>query len=140
LLKGQPSSFALELPPYRKPKIGEVIIRSILDRTLFVLGRAVVIAAPAGGLVWVLASTSWGDTTTLAAIAGWLDGFARLMGLDGYILLAFILGLPANEIVLPTLIMSYLAEGALLELNSVAALHHLLVEQYGWTWLTAVCV
>ena len=140
LLKGQPSSFALELPPYRKPKIGEVIIRSILDRTLFVLGRAVVIAAPAGGLVWVLANTSWGDTTTLAAIAGWLDGFARLMGLDGYILLAFILGLPANEIVLPTLIMSYLAEGALLELNSVAALHHLLVEQYGWTWLTAVCV
>jgi ferrous iron transport protein B len=140
LLKGQPSSFALELPPYRKPKIGEVIIRSILDRTLFVLGRAVVIAAPAGGLVWVLANTSWGDTTTLAAIAGWLDGFARLMGLDGYILLTFILGLPANEIVLPTLIMSYLAEGALLELNSVAALHHLLVEQYGWTWLTAVCV
>lgn len=140
ILKGHPSSFALELPPYRKPKFGEVIVRSILDRTLFVLGRAVVIAAPAGGLVWIFANTSLGDTTILAALAGWLDGFAQLMGLDGYILLAFILGLPANEIVLPTLIMSYLAQGSLMEMNSVQALHHLLVDQFGWTWLTAVCV
>jgi len=140
ILKGHPSSFALELPPYRKPKFGEVIVRSILDRTLFVLGRAVLIAAPAGGLVWIFANTSLGDTTILAVLAGWLDGFAQLMGLDGYILLAFILGLPANEIVLPTLIMSYLAQGSLTEMNSVSALHHLLVDQFGWTWLTAVCV
>lgn len=140
ILKGQPSSFALELPPFRRPKVGEVIVRSIFDRTLFVLGRAVVIAAPAGGLVWILANTGWGNTTVLATVAEWLDPFARLMGLDGFILLAFILGLPANEIVLPILIMSYMAGGSMMELDSLAALRQLLVEQHGWTWLTAVCV
>ncbi|MGR6837320.1 nucleoside recognition domain-containing protein [Syntrophomonas erecta] len=140
LLKGQPSSFALELPPYRKPKVGEVIVRSILDRTIFVLARAVIIAAPAGGLIWILANTTIGDGTILNIIAGWLHPLAGHMGMDGYILLAFILGLPANEIVLPILIMSYVAGPTLVDLNSLAALRYLLVDQHGWTWLTALCV
>lgn len=139
LLRGEPSSFTLELPPYRKPLIGQVIIRSILDRTIFVLARAVIIAAPAGGVVWILANTYTGDTSILAFMAGWLDPFARHMGLDGFILMAFILGLPANEIVFPILIMSYVSGGVMMELDSLSALRQLLVEQHGWTWLTALC-
>jgi len=139
LLRGEPSSFTLELPPYRKPQVGRVLVRSIMDRTIFVLGRAVVIAAPAGGLIWILANISIGNSSLLSIIAGWLDPFARFMGLDGYILMAFILGLPANEIVLPILIMSYVSGGTLMELDSLAGLRHLLVDQHGWTWLTALC-
>lgn len=96
LLKGIPSSFTLELPPYRKPQIGKVILRSIFDRTLFVLGRAVAVAAPAGLIIWLMANITIGDLTLLAHCSGFLDPFARLMGLDGVILLAFILGFPAN--------------------------------------------
>lgn len=139
LLRGEPSSFTLELPPYRIPKVGQVLVRSLLDRTIFVLGRAAVIAAPAGGLVWILANTTVGETSIITAIAGWLDPFARLMGLDGFILLAFILGLPANEIVFPILIMSYVCSGAMIEFESLTDLRHLLVDQHGWTWLTALC-
>ncbi|AGL00677.1 nucleoside recognition domain-containing protein [Desulfoscipio gibsoniae] len=139
ILRGKPSSFTLELPPYRKPLVGQVLIRSVLDRTLFVLSRAVIIAAPAGGLIWILANTTIGSATLLSIIAGWMDPLARLMGLDGFILLAFILGLPANEIVLPILIMSYVCGGAMTELSSLADLRHLLVDQHGWTWLTALC-
>jgi len=139
LLRGEPSSFILELPSYRKPQIGQVIVRSILDRTIFVLARAVVIAAPAGGIVWILANTMIGDTSILATAAGWLDPFARLMGLDGFILMAFILGLPANEIVFPILIMSYISGGVMIELDSLEALRQLLVDQHGWTCLTALC-
>ena len=138
ILKGMPSSFNLELPPYRRPQIGKVIVRSIFDRTLFVLGRAVVVAAPAGLVIWVLANISIGDTSILAHCAAFLDPFARLMGLDGYILMAFILGFPANEIVVPILIMSYMATGSLTELENLSELHTLLVSN-GWTWLTAVC-
>lgn len=139
LLRGEPSSFTLELPPYRVPQVGQVLIRSVLDRTMFVLGRAVVIAAPAGGFVWILANTMIGDSSVLASIAGWLDPFARFMGLDGFILMAFILGLPANEIVFPILIMSYVCGGTMIELESLADLRHILVDQHGWTWLTALC-
>jgi len=139
LLQGIPSSFVLELPPYRRPQVGQVIVRSLLDRTIFVLGRAVIIAAPAGGLIWVLANTAVGDVTILSVLAGQLDPLGRNMGLDGFILLAFILGLPANEIVLPVLIMSYLSGSALTEPGSIASLRQLLVEQQGWTWLTALC-
>jgi len=110
-----------------------------MDRTIFVLGRAVIIAAPAGGLVWILANTMVGDVSVLAIVAGWLDPWARVMGLDGFILMAFILGLPANEIVLPILIMSYVCGGAMIELENLADLRHLLVDQHGWTWLTALC-
>lgn len=138
ILKGMPSSFNLELPPYRRPQVGKVIVRSIFDRTLFVLGRAVVVAAPAGLVIWVLANISIGDMSILAHCAAFLDPFARLMGLDGYILMAFILGFPANEIVVPIIIMSYMATGSLTELESLSELHTLLVSN-GWTWLTAVC-
>ncbi|MEA4890992.1 MAG: ferrous iron transport protein B [Peptococcaceae bacterium] len=138
ILKGIPSSFNLELPPYRRPQIGRVIIRSILDRTLFVLGRAVVIAAPAGVIIWILANIYVGGGSLLNHCAGFLDPFARLLGLDGYILMAFILGFPANEIVVPIIIMSYMAAGTLTELESLSQLHALFVN-HGWTWLTAVC-
>lgn len=139
VLKGTPSSFTLELPPYRKPQIGKVIIRSIFDRTLFVLGRAAVVAAPAGMIIWLLANISIGDITLLSRCAEFLDPFAQLFGLDGVILLAFILGLPANEIVVPIMIMAYLSAGSLIEMNDLSALRTLLVDN-GWTWITAVSV
>jgi ferrous iron transport protein B len=139
ILKGLPSSFALELPPYRKPQIGRIIVRSIFDRTLFVLGRAVAIAAPAGLVIWLMANISVGEVSLLTYCADFLDPFARLLGLDGYILMAFILGLPANETVIPIIIMSYMASGSMLELEELEDLRQLLVS-HGWTWLTGVCV
>ena len=139
VLKGVPSSFTLELPPYRKPQIGRVIVRSVFDRTLFVLGRAVMVAAPAGALTWLVANITIGDTSLLNHMAGFLEPFGQLLGMDGFILLAFILGLPANEIVMPILIMSYLSTGAMLEFESLDALRSLLVEN-GWTWITGLNV
>ena len=139
LLKGEPSSFTLELPPYRKPKVGQILIRSILDRTLFVLGRAIVVAAPAGLILWFFANTYVGDNSILQICANFLNPFAKAIGMDGYILLAFILGLPANEIVIPIMVMSYMSTGAMMELESLAALRNLLINN-GWNWLTAVCV
>ncbi len=137
MLRGVPSHFTLELPPYRKPQIGRTIVRSFFDKTLFVLRRAVIVAAPAGVVTWILANIMVGDQSVLAHVAGWLDPFGRAIGLDGYILMAFILGLPANEIVLPVLIMSYMSTGALFELDSLSSLKNLLLEN-GWTWLTAL--
>ena len=139
ILKGVPSSFTLELPPYRRPQIGKVIVRSIFDRTMFVLGRAAVVAAPAGLLIWLLANIRVGDITLLAHCACFLDPFAQQLGMDGVILLAFILGLPANEIVVPIMIMAYLSPRTLTEMNNLAMLRPLLVEN-GWTWATAVSV
>lgn len=139
ILKGLPSNFTLELPPYRKPQIGKVIVRSVLDRTLFVLGRAVVVAAPAGLVIWVLANINIGNISILTHCANFLNPFADLIGLDGYILMAFIFGFPANEIVIPIIIMSYMATGSMLEFRSLAELKTLLVNN-GWTWLTAICV
>jgi len=139
MLKGMPSSFVLELPPYRKPQIGKVMVRSMLDRTLFVLGRAVSVAAPAGLVIWLMANICIGNTTILAHCAGFLDPFARTLGLDGIILLAFILGFPANEIVIPIIIMAYMASGSLTELSSLTALKQLLTAN-GWTWVTAMSV
>jgi len=139
VLKGVPSSFSLELPPYRKPQIGKVIIRSVFDRTLFVLGRAVVVAAPTGLVIWIMANVHLGDMTILAHCSGFLDPFARLIGLDGVILLAFILGFPANEIVIPIIIMAYMAKGNILELDNLSVLKQLLVDN-GWTWITAISV
>ncbi len=137
LLRGVPSSFTLELPPYRKPQVWRVIVRSIFDRTLFVLWRAIVVAAPAGVLIWILANIDIGDFSLVQLAAGWLDPFGQLIGLDGFILLAFLLGLPANEIVIPILMMCYLSVGSMLELDSLAAMRELLV-RHGWTWLTAL--
>jgi ferrous iron transport protein B len=138
ILKGLPSSFTLELPPYRRPQIGRVIVRSIFDRTLFVLTRAILVAVPAGTIIWVMANIYVGDLSLLSHCADFLNPFAKLLGLDGYILMAFILGFPANEIVVPIIIMSYMATGNMLELDSLGELKELLVS-HGWTWLTAVC-
>ncbi len=137
LLKGLPSSFTLELPPYRRPQIGRVVVRSILDRTLFVLGRAAAVAAPAGLVIWLMANVTVGGVSLLGRCAVFLDPFARLLGLDGVILIAFLLGFPANEIVVPIIIMAYLAQGSILELESLAEMKALFVAN-GWTWVTAV--
>lgn len=137
VLKGLPSSFTLELPPYRKPQVGRVIVRSLLDRTLYVLGRAAAVAAPAGLLIWLMANLQVGEMSLLARCAAALEPFARLMGLDGVILMAFILAFPANEIVLPIAIMAYLSQGSLMELTDLGQLRQLLVEN-GWTWVTAM--
>ncbi|MGE5495205.1 MAG: ferrous iron transport protein B [Burkholderiales bacterium] len=139
ILKGMPSSFTLELPPYRKPQVARVIVRSIFDRTLFVLGRAVTVAAPAGLIIWVLGNVQYGGISLLSHCANFFDPFARLLGLDGFILMAFILGFPANEIVVPIIIMSYMSAGSIIELESLEQLRQLLVS-HGWTWLTAVCM
>lgn len=138
LLKGVPSSFTLELPPYRRPQFGKVIVRSIFDRTLFVLGRAAAVAAPAGILIWLMANSSIQGRSVLNICCGALDPFARLFGLDGTILTAFILGFPANEIVVPLILMGYLSQGSLTEIPSLTALKELLTAN-GWTFVTAVC-
>jgi len=138
VLKGMPSSFALELPPYRRPRVGQVLVRSVLDRTLFVLGRAAAVAAPAGVLIWVMGNVTAGGASLLSWCTGFLDPFARLFGLDGVILMAFILGWPANEIVIPVMLMAYLSTGTLVEFEDLTALHTLLTA-HGWTMLTAVC-
>lgn len=135
-LRGMPSSFALELPPYRMPQVGKVILRSLLDRTLFVLGRAVSVAAPAGLVIWCMANITVDGTSLLALCAGFLDPFARLIGLDGILLLAFILGFPANEIVIPIAIMGYLSSDSITAL-SLTALRQLLIDN-GWTVMTAL--
>ena len=137
LLKGEPSSFTLELPPYRKPDFLRVIVRSVLDRTLFVLGRAMVVAAPAGLVIWIFANVTVSGTTLLAHASGFLDPFAHLLGLDGVILLAFILGFPANEIVIPIIIMAYLSQGTVTDSLSLSEMKELFI-QNGWTTLTAV--
>lgn len=137
LLKGKPSTLTLELPPYRKPKIGSILVRSILDRTLFVLGRAIVVAAPAGIVIWILANIDINSLSLLEYIAGFLDPFAHLMGLDGYILTAFILGLPANEIVLPILLMCYLKTNLMMDLEDSMAIGEIL-KANGWNMLTAI--
>ena len=137
VLRGMPSSFSLELPPYRMPQVWQVLIRSILDRTLFVLGRAVAVAAPAGLIIWAAANTSVGGESVLACLAGLLEPLGRVMGLDGFILLAFLLGFPANEIVVPIMIMAYAQTGVLTDLSELSALKELLLNN-GWTWITAV--
>lgn len=137
VLKGVPSSFSLELPPYRRPQIGKILIRSLLDRTLFVLGRAIIVAVPAGAITWLFANIMIGDTSLLNLCAGALQPFGEFIGLDGFILMAFILGLPANEIVLPILIMSYMSQGAMLEFDNLQTLKNLLVDN-GWTWVTGL--
>lgn len=139
LLKGVPSSFTLELPPYRKPRIGQILVRSVLDRTLFVLGRAAAVAAPAGLLIWLLANVTVGGISLLAHCTEFLDPFARLFGMDGVILAAFILGFPANEIVLPIALMAYLSTGSLQQFGDLSSLQAMLAAQ-GWTWVTALCV
>ncbi|PEA54691.1 iron transporter FeoB [Bacillus pseudomycoides] len=136
-LKGVPTHYTLELPPYRKPKIWDTIVRATLDKSIYVLKRAVIVAAPAAVLTWILANVFIGDTSLLMYIVNFLDPFAKLLGLDGYILAAFILGLPANEIVVPILLMAYLSTGSLTELEDLTQIKQLFLD-HGWTWLTAL--
>lgn len=139
ILKGMPSSMVLELPPYRKPQFGKILVRSIFDRTLFVLGRAISVAAPAGLVIWLMANVGINGESLLSIIANFLNPFAKLMGLDGYILTAFILGIPANEIVLPIILMCYLKGGTLVNIEDTIQIGQILI-QNGWTMLTAMNV
>ena len=139
ILKGMPSSIVLELPPYRKPQFGKILVRSIFDRTLFILGRAISVAAPAGLVIWLLANIGINGESLLTIIANFLNPFAKLMGLDGYILTAFILGIPANEIVLPIILMCYLKGGALVKIEDTIQIGQILI-QNGWNMLTAMNV
>ena len=139
ILKGTPSSFILELPPYRKPEFGKIIIRSIFDRTLFVLGRAIIVAAPAGIVIWLFANLQINDISLLNYLANFLNPFARVLGLDGYILTAFILGIPANEIVIPIILMSYMSSGSLVNIDDVYSIG-VILRNNGWTFITALNV
>lgn len=139
ILKGMPSSIVLELPPYRKPQFGKILVRSIFDRTLFILGRAISVAAPAGLVIWLLANIGINGESLLTIIANFLNPFAKLMGLDGYILTAFILGIPANEIVLPIILMCYLKGGALVKIEDTIQIGQILIKN-GWNMLTAMNV
>lgn len=139
VLKGVPSSFTLELPPYRKPQICKALVRSVFDRTLFVLGRAAAVAAPAGLIIWLLANVTYGGNTLIAICCGALDPFGRAIGMDGVIIMAFILGFPANETVIPIMLMAYLSCGSMTEAAALSELRRILVEN-GWTYLTAINV
>ena len=138
LLRGEKSSFILEMPPYRMPQIGRILTDSLLNRTLFVLGRAVMVAAPAGALIWIFANVNIGGISILSHVSRALNPIGWFLGLDGVILLAFLLGFPANEIVIPIAVMAYTCSGALTDISDTAALHSLLSAN-GWTSLTAVC-
>lgn len=136
-LRGVPTHYTLELPPYRKPKFVDTIVRATLDKSLYVLKRAIIVAAPAAVLTWVLANIYIGDTSILMHFVQFLDPFAKSLGLDGYILAAFIIGLPANEIVVPVLLMAYLSTGSLIEIEDATRLKQIFLDHH-WTWLTAL--
>lgn len=138
ILKGQPSSFILELPPYRKPQIGKIIVRSLFDRTVFVLGRAICIAAPAGLLIWVLANIDINGSSILIHFTNFLQPLGNIMGLDGVILAAFILGFPANEIVIPIMLMIYMNTGSISNIEDIHFIKNILVSN-GWSYITAIC-
>ncbi len=138
-LKGESSFFQIELPPYRRPQFLRILYTSLIDRTLLVLWRAIVMAAPAGGVCWILANVSVADRTLFAHLTSFLDPAGRHIGLDGVILLAYIIAIPANEIVVPTIIMGYMAAGQMTELDSDFELKTLFL-QNGWTVLTAICL
>lgn len=139
VLRGMPSSFILELPPYRCPQVGKILIRSLLDRTVFVLLRAVMVAAPAGLLIWLLSHIFVNDQSLLQLLAWLLNPLATPFGMDGVILLAFLLGWPANEIVIPLMLMMYLSTTSMVEMDNYTALYSILTA-HGWTWSTAAAV
>jgi ferrous iron transport protein B len=140
ILRGEPSAFTLELPPYRRPQFARIIHRSLIDRTLFVLRRAVVMAAPAGAAIWLAGNVHVAGRSLAAWVAGALDPLGRAVGLDGVILLAYVVAIPANEIVIPTILMVYTGAGAMLGVGATSDLRALLVDQQGWTMLTAACL
>jgi ferrous iron transport protein B len=140
ILKGEASAFTLELPPYRRPSFSRILYTSLIDRTIFVLLRAMATAAPAGAVIWILGNVHSGGVSLAQHVANALQPFGEALGLDGVILLAYIIAIPANEIVVPTMLMVYLGTGAMTDERSLQALHQLLVGQHGWTLLTAVCL
>jgi len=140
LLKGEASSFTFELPPYRRPNIRQILYTSLIDRTLFVLWRAIVMAAPAGGLIWLLSHVTVAGMSLTDRIAAFLDPLGHAIGLDGVILLAYIIAIPANEIVVPTILMAYTGAGMLIQVESLTQLRALLAGQAHWTLLTAICL
>ena len=139
ILKGVPSSFTLELPPYRRPQIEKVLVRSLIDRTLFVLKRAVCVSAPAGLVIWIFSNVAINGVSLLKIFSDFLDPFGKFIGLDGVIIMAFILGFPANEIVIPIMIMGYMSLGMITDMNDLNLLKELFVNN-GWTYVTAICV
>lgn len=138
ILKGESTSFIMELPPYRKPQIFKVIYRSFADKTLFVLSRAIIAAIPAGAIIWLAANININGNSILYILGNFFEPIGKIMGLDGYILLAFILGFPANEIVIPILIMCYTASGTMAECSGMEELG-LMLRDNGWSILTAAC-
>ena len=139
VLVGEASAFTLELPPYRRPNIGRILYTSLIDRTIFVLWRAIQTAVPAGAVIWILANIPFGDSSLAHAIAGWLNPFGYLLGLDGVILLSYIIAIPANEIVVPTMMMMYMGVGMMVEgPGTTEGIRSLLIGQHGWTLLTAI--
>jgi ferrous iron transport protein B len=140
MLKGEASAFTLELPPYRRPSVLRILYTSLIDRTLFVLMRAIATAAPAGAVIWILGNINAGGASLAQHVAAALDPFGRLLGLDGVILLAYVIAIPANEIVVPTMMMVYLGGGMMTEVQGFEQIRDVLVGQHGWTTLTAVCL
>ncbi len=138
VLRGEASAFTLELPPYRRPGILRILYTSLIDRTLFVLWRACLTAAPAGAVIWILGNISAGGVTLDRHIADALQPFGHALGLDGVIMLAYIIAIPANEIVVPTMLMVYMGTGQMTDLTSFEDLRRVLVDEHGWTLLTAV--
>jgi len=138
LLRGEASAFTLELPPYRPPNVWRILYTSLIDRTIFVLWRAMQTAAPAGALIWILGNVYLGPMSLAQRLAAFLNPLGHLLGLDGAILLAYVIAIPANEIVVPTLLMIYMGTGMMTELPSLNMLKELLVQQHGWTLLTAI--
>lgn len=137
-LKGDASSFVLELPQYRKPQVLKILWQTVKEKILLVLFRAVIVAAPAGLIIWLLANIHHGGVSLLNIIADFLDPVGTFLGLDGVILLAFILGFPANEIVIPIILMAYLSTGEINDYSSLDSLKLILVNN-GWTPITALC-
>ena len=139
ILKGEPVGYTLEMPPFRKPQTGKIIVRSIFDRTIFVLGRALSVAIPASLVIFALANITVNGNTLLKITSDFLDPVGRMMGLDGIILIGFILGFPANEIVVPIILMGYLSQGSLTELPDINLMREILICN-GWTLKTAICM
>lgn len=146
ILKGEVSTFNLELPPYRPPRFWKTIYTSIIDRTLIVLWRAIVFAAPAGAVIWLISNIAIGDQSLAAWMIEGMDGFGWLIGLNGVILLAYIVAIPANEIVIPTVLMLTVlmtglgageGAGVMFELDSASDTASIL-KAGGWTLLTGV--
>ena len=138
ILRGEASAFTLELPPYRRPGFLRIIYTSLIDRTLFVLWRAILTAAPAGAVIWIMANVYVGDTSLAQHTSTFLAPLGHAIGLDGAVLLAYIIAIPANEIVVPTLMMVYMGTGMMQDVTSLDDLRRILVDENGWTMLTAV--